>query len=82
MALNQAYIQQQIIDSVNNNGLTDPQAATQLFAADLAKIIVDAIKSADVILPTGAINPSNTTVVAGAFTGVATSISPIMGGLI
>jgi len=80
--VNQAYIQQQIVNSVKGNGLEDPEAAIQLFASDLAKIITDAIHSAEVVLQPGAINPTNTTVIAGGFPGTATSIAQIIGGLV
>jgi hypothetical protein len=82
MPVNQAAIQQRIVDSIKNNTSGDKDLAVDAFAADLAQIITDAIKSADVILASGAINPTNTTVVAGGFPGTATSVAPITGNLI
>lgn len=78
MAVNQSYIQQQIVNSIKGNTSGDPEQAIQQFALDLSKTIAEAILSATVVISPGGINPSNTTVVAGGFPGVATSIAPII----
>lgn len=77
MPLSQTYIQQQILDSIKSNESGDKDLAIQKFSEDLSKIIVEAIKSATIIVPVGGINPSNTTVVAGGFPGTVTSVGPI-----
>lgn len=78
MAVNQPYIQQQIVNSIKGNTSGDAEQAIQQFSLDLSKIITEAILSATITIPPGGVNPSNTTVVAGGFPGVATSIAPII----